>query len=223
MALTDGNEPNPQTSQAIRSRPALPLLALDRLSQLNAESGDATELAQLLAGAVNAAGALTLLGMAALTFEAGASLKSCFAWAVLVLMGIGALLRSYIRSTAAAFDRAPLNEAAKDLRAILLYAGFAWGAGTFLMLPPDASPVSALAFAVLPALAVALLLKDRDGPLAFLMPITAMSLAAAILRPWPDAGLVTALLLMLHSSIAAHIILRGRNRRAGLPPGLLLR
>jgi hypothetical protein len=223
MALTDGNEPSPQFSPSLPGRPALPLLALERLSELHAESGDTADLAQFLAGAVNAAAALTLLGMAALTFEAGASLKSCFSWALLVLMGIGALLRSYIRSTAAAFDRAPLDEAAKDLRAILLYAGFAWGAGAFLMLPSAASPLSGLSFAVLPPLGLALLLKDRDGPLAFLLPVTAMSLAAAVLRPWSDAGVVTALTLMLHSSIAAYVILRGRKRRAGLPPGLLLR
>ena len=45
----------------------------------------------------NAAAALTLLGMAALALDAGTTLKSCFAWAFLVLIGVAALLRSYIR------------------------------------------------------------------------------------------------------------------------------
>jgi hypothetical protein len=215
MALTDNNDPNTEIAQTI------PHAALDRLKLLDVESLEAAGLVRFLAGAVNAAGALILLGMAMLTFAAGASLKSCFIWALLVLVGIGALLYSYIRSTAA-FDRVPLNEAAQDLRAILLYAGFAWGAGAFLVLSPAAGPVTALAFAALPSLAVALLLADRDGPLAFVLPVTAMSLAATILQPWPNAGLDTALLLMLQSSIVARIILQGRRARRDLPAGLQL-
>ena len=201
----------------------MPLEALDRLPQLHAETADTAHLARFLAGAVNAAGALTLLGMAALAFEAGGTLKACFSWAILVLFGVGALLRSYIRSTAAAFDRAPLTEAAQDLRAILLYAGFAWGAGAFLVLSPEAGWMEVLPFAVLPSLAIALLLKDMEGPLAFLIPLTAMTVAAAVLRPWPDAGLDTALLLMLQSSIAGRVILQNRRSRETLPAGLLLR
>ena len=208
MALTDSNDFSPQPTQpaAGRSVPGLaplPLAALERLPQLHDESAGNSGLAQCLASAVYAAGSLTLLGMAALTFGAGTTLKSCFAWAFLVLIGVGALLRSYIRSTAAVFDRAPLTEAAQDLRAILLYAGFAWGAGAFLVLSPVAGPVATLAFAGLPSLAIALIFKDQGGPLAFVIPVTILSLTAAVLQPWPDAGLDTALLLMLQSSIAA--------------------
>lgn len=231
MALTDSNDPHPSkpevgkpaTGQSVPGLAPLPLAALDRLPLLHAESAGNTGLAQFLAGAVYAAGTLTLLGMAALTFGAGTTLKSCFAWAFLVLIGVGALLRSYIRSTAAVFDRAPLTEAAQDLRAILLYVGFAWGAGAFLVLSPVAGPVATLAFAGLPSLAIALILKDQGGPLAFVIPVTILSLTAAVLQPWPDAGLDTALLLMLQSSIVARIILSSRRPRAGLPAGLLLR
>ena len=201
----------------------MPLNALDRLPVLHAESFNAAGVVRFLGGAVHAAGALTLLGMAMLTFGAGSGLKACFTWALLVLVGIGALLYSYIRSTAAAFDRAPLDEAAQDLRAIVLYAGFAWGAGTFLVLSPVAGAVTVLSFAVLPSLAVALLLKDQSGPLAFVIPVTLMSLAAAIMRPWPNAGLDTALLLMLQSSIVARIVLQSRRPHGPLPAGLQLR
>jgi hypothetical protein len=226
MAITDSNDsqPSPQpVPQPVSGLAPLPLAALDRLPLLHDENAGNAELARFLAGAVHAAGALTLLGMAVLVFDAGTTLKSCFAWAFLVLIGVGALLRSYIRSTAAVFDRAPLNEAAQDMRAILLYAGFAWGAGAFLVLPPVAGPVATLAFAGLPSLALALVLRDQGGPLAFLIPVTILSLTAAVLQPWSDAGLDTALLLMLQSSIAARIILHNRHPRSGLPAGLLLR
>ena len=67
------------------------MAALERLPLLHDESADNKELARFLAGAVYAAGALTLLGMAVLAFDAGATLKSCFAWALLLAGGIAAL------------------------------------------------------------------------------------------------------------------------------------
>ena len=131
--------------------------------------------------------------------------------------------RLILRAIAATAKPAPLTEAAQDLRAILLYVGFAWGAGAFLVLPPVAGPVATLAFAALPSLALALILKDQGGPLAFVIPVTILSLTAAILQPWPDAALDTALLVMLQSSITARIILSNRRPRSNLPAGLLLR
>ena len=228
MAPTDSDPFNPQPPQpgaspSVPRLAPLPLAALERLPLLHDESADNKELARFLAGAVYAAGALTLLGMAVLAFDAGATLKSCFAWALLVVIGVGAMLRSYIRSTAAMFDRTPLTEAAQDFRAILLYAGFAWGAGAFLVLPPVAGPLAILVFAGLPSLGLALILKDQGGPLAFVIPVTILSLTAAILQPWADAGLDAALLLMLQGSIVVRILLQNRRPRGRLPAGLLLR
>ena len=56
--------------------------------------------------------------------------------------------------------------------------------GAFLVLPPDAGPVAMLLFASLPSLVLALLLKDRDGALAF----TAAGASSPPRRPcsgWP--------------------------------------
>jgi len=223
MALRDRSDSTPIEAMALEEVPVLPLAALNALPQLHGEATQAANLAAFLDATVNAAGALVLLAMAALTFFAGTALKPCFIWSVLVLLAICALLRSYIRSTAAAFDRVPMAEAAKDLRAILLYAGLAWGSGAFLVLSPATDPLSAVIFAALPSLTLSLLLKDREGALAFLAPVTAVSVAAAILQSWPDSGLAVALLLMLQSAIAAHALLRGRTARAGLPDGLALR
>jgi hypothetical protein len=220
MTPRDSRDLKPADAMAVDE---LPVAALNALPQLHGEATRTTSQAGFLDAAVNAAGALVLLAMATLTFAAGTALKPCFVWSVLVLLAVCALLRSYIRSTAAAFDRVPMAQAARELRAILLYAGLAWGAGAFLVLAPDTSPLAALLFAALPSLTLSLLLKDREGALAFLAPVTAVSIAAAILQSWPDNGLAVALLLLLQSAIAAHALLRGRQHGAGLPAGLALR
>jgi len=204
MALIDPQ----QSSQPFAGAGLPPLAALTRLHELHNETSETSQLALFLGGAVHAAGALTLMAMTVLTFAADTALQPCFAWAVLMLLAVGTLLRSYIRSTAAGFARMPLMDAAKDLRAILFYTGSAWGAGAFLVLSPAAGPALAVLFAVLPSLMLSLLLKDREGALVFIVPVTVISIAAAILRPWPDAGLDTALLLMLQSGIAAHVLMR---------------
>ena len=219
MALTDTHS-LPSTAGAA-PMPAPPSAALVRLADLHDEACESLGLGQFLGSAVHAAGALMLMGVALLSFAAAMPLQPCFAWALLVLLGVGALLRSYIRSTASAFERAPMREAAKDLRALLFYCGFAWGAGGLLVLSPQTGTPLALAFAGLPTLCLSLLVKDREGALAFLIPVTALSIASAIIRPWPDAGLSTALLLALESAIAGHIFLRGR-RRQQRPAGLAL-
>ena len=117
-------------------RPAA-LQALGRLTQIHAETSEAASLSRFLRAAVGASAVLTLMGCLAVTFAGGASLQLEFAWSLLVLAGIGAMLRTYIKSVAQSLDRAPLRESAKDLRAVMFYVGFAWGAGAFLLLGND--------------------------------------------------------------------------------------
>lgn len=228
VALTDGHD---SVSRALaagapsrRALPPLPLAALEQLSRLHAEQVETAQRMMFLRGTVNAALGLMLLGIAALAVGAGTSLALCFTWSLLMLLAIGALLSCHVRASAA--DRLSLEDAVKDLRAILLYAGFAWGTGALLVLPPDAGPLLAVPFIVLPSAAMALLLRDAGSTLAFLVVATAIGIAAAILRPWPDAGLDTALLLLLQSGIAAQTVLRGnrvKKRAEKMPAGLALR
>jgi hypothetical protein len=219
MALIDSHS-TPTPSLVPGRQFSAPSSALVRLRALHDEASEAIGLGRFLASAVHAGAALILMGMGLLSFAAGTALQPCFAWSVLVLLGVGALLKSYIRSTASAFDRAPMREAAKDLRALLFYCGFAWGAGALLVLSPVAATPLVLGFAGFPSLCLALLVRDREGSLAFLIPVTALTIAAALIRPWQGAGLDTALLLALQSAIAGHILLRGR--RGQQPAGLAL-
>jgi hypothetical protein len=195
---------------------------LARLPEIHAETGETAALARFLRSAVPASAALILCGALALILAGAAGLQQEFAWSLLVLVGVGAMLRSYIKSTAQAFDRTPLRESAKDLRAILFYAGFAWGAGAFLVLGNNPVPLTGLCFAVLPSVLLLPLIKDRAAALGFVAPVTILTSAAIILEPWGDAPMALALLLALEGSLMAGLALSGR-RRMVLPAGLSLR
>jgi hypothetical protein len=231
MALTDSSEslvpalpPAPQslTQPASRGLPASARSALGRLPEIHAEAGETATLARFLRSAVPASASLILCGALALVLAGAAGLQQEFAWSLLVLIGVGAMLRSYIKSTAQAFDRAPLRESAKDLRAIFFYAGFAWGAGAFLLLGNNPVPLTGLCFAVLPSVFLLPLVKDRAAALGFVAPVTILTSAAIILEPWGDAPMALALLLALEGSLMAALALSGR-RRMVLPAGLSLR
>ena len=132
-----------------------------------------------------------------------------------MLGGIGAVLVSHLRTVAVFKDMAG---SAADLRAILLYLGAAWGLGAFLTLAPQAPLL--VAFAVIPTLTLALLLRDAPAILAFAAPATLLSLAAIGLRTpnW------TAAALLLGAQAAIALFLAYRRHRGGFtPPGLALR
>jgi hypothetical protein len=218
MALTDSNTCLPARAPL----PAASRSALARLPQLHAETSEAASLVRFLRSAVMAGAALTLLAALALFFAGGAGLQPEFAWSLLVLIGVGAMLRSYIKSTAQAFERAPLRESARDLRAILFYMGFAWGAGAFLLLGNNPVPLMGLCFAVLPSVVLLPLLRDRAAALNFILPVTALSAVAILVGPWGSAPLALAMLLVVEGCLAGGLFLSG-GRQAGLPAGLSLR
>jgi hypothetical protein len=134
---------------------------------------------------------------------------------VLVLGGICAVLVSHLRTVAVFKDMAG---SAADMRAILLYLGVAWGAGAFLALTPQALPIAA--FAVVPTLALALLLRDRPAILAFGAPVTALAATALWLRTG-DTG--AAALLLAAQGLIALFLLRKYGRTGTAPAGLALR
>jgi len=202
MALVDSQNFDFANSPAVETGGLSPLTrqALDRLAEIHAERVKMHQAGELIARGAHVAGALTFCAMVVLAFGAGTSLGPCFTWAMLMLVGIAALLRTQLRANV--LEAEPMAEAASDLSLILIYCGFAWGAGAGMVLSPASAPAAALLFAAAPSLVLSLLLKERNAVLAFLVPATAMTIAAAILRPWPDAGLTTALLLLVQSLVA---------------------
>ena len=199
MALTEWNatEPAFDPARGIAARtslPAVPHDALGRLPGLYREQARDLALAKFLARSPLACVALMLAGAAALLLS-GASLKAGFGWSVLILIGISAIIRNHVRGAARTLRRVPLAEAAGDLRLLLLYGGMAWASGAYLLMPDLPNPVLAFGFAVIPALALSLILKDAKGCMAFTAPVCLGVAGAAILGAWPqDLWLATVIL-----------------------------
>ena len=181
MALADSNLSAPLFDPPPRD---VPYAALARLPRLQDEAGRNLATAALLSRSPQACVLLMLLGAAAL-LTGGGTLKADFAWAALVLIGVVAMTRNYIRGFARSLRRVPLAEAASDLRALLLYTGAAWGIGAFLVMPDLPAPALAFGFATLPCLGLALILKDVPATLAFTVPVTVAVAGAALLGAWP--------------------------------------
>jgi hypothetical protein len=202
-----------------RPLPVLPMAALDRLVHLHVETSEASRLTLFLRSSVHVASLFMLMGTCVL-FLGGASFVQNFSWAVLILLGVAALLYSHIRNMAAAFDRAPASEAARNLRLILFYMGLAWGAGAFLAVPAAFPAYQAIPFAVLPVFLLAFMLNDAAGLVAFLVPAVSWTVYAAFARSWPEAPLDAVLIPLLQIGLFLATLLR---RRAHFPPGLALR
>lgn len=217
MALPEFKPAFPEITQAVLPAAItapLPHAALQRLPQLHEESRLAMRRAGLLSRAVPAAGSLLAMGSIVALFGGG-ELGPVFFWSLLVLGGIVAILVSHLRTAAVFKDMAG---SAADLRAILLYLGAAWGLGAFLALAP--MPALLVAFAAIPVLALALLLRDGPAILAFAAPATLFTLAALLLRS--QSWRAAAILLLTQAAIAAFLFHR-RQRDGFTPPGFVLR
>ena len=188
MARTDKKASDtafdPEMGVAALHRAPATLQALAQLSRLHNEANRNFSLSQFLGRSPQACVTLMVAGAAMLVLADG-SLKAQFAWAVLVLIGIIAMTRNFIRGFARSLRRVPLEEAASDLRVLLLYTGAAWGSGAFLILPTQPSAALTFTFAVAPALVLALILKDQKGAAAFTLPAALITAGAALLGAWP--------------------------------------
>ena len=136
-----------------------------------------------------------------------------------------------LRTSRAPFQRPSLKSFARDVSAILLYAGFAWGAGAFLVLASDAGIFPTVLFAAAHSLAMAGSRIGFQKPLGYPSRIGGFDLAVGATevvsvlidvfdrfefpfgRPWDHANLRVAVADAV-SAAAGRINLRN--------PGLLL-
>jgi len=199
------------------SRPSLAQLAL-----LHDEARETALLANLLGRTAYAAGALAVAALATVILARGTMLiAEPAAWLTLVLIGVGAMTRNYARAIRQPFERGILREFAYDLNAIAVYAGFAWGAGAFLALGPETSPLVLTVFAVsIPAFMTATL-RTREISLAFLAPVAGLCAFAALLRPLPEGPLAAAFVLIAAACVGGAIFWIERRENT-LPTGAAL-
>src|SRR5690242_8940126 len=115
---------------------------LAKLAALHAEAEETARLANLLGRTGYVAGTIAVSSAIASVMLSEIALPATLAWLALSLAGAAVLLIAYARTMRAPFERAALLSFREDLKAVLLYAGFAWGAGGWLLLPYDASAAS---------------------------------------------------------------------------------
>ena len=193
-----------------------------KLAHLHAEAEETARLANLLGRSLYAAIALPALALLTLALVNSAQLARPLIWCGFVAAAAVAMLRAYFQTIGRPFERAALRSFAADMSAILMFAGFAWGAGAFLALPAGSGVASAILFAAVPGIAVAALLREREAVFLFLAPIATLTSFASVLRPFADGPLSAALILIACGLIAGAAALRARrgagfNRPAMLP------
>lgn len=201
MALTDPNSGGlafePARLAKAQRDSAFPAGALSRLAELHDEAEKTLELSQMLDRSPQGSLALMLLGGTFLleaTLQGGAALAPAFVWSLWILSGIVAMTVIFIRNFARHPAHQPLDMAVWELRKFLLFTGFAWGLGAFLVMPDQPSLGLILAFGVLPGWVMRLIL--RNGALAFSAPAALLTASACLLRPWPQ-GPVAATVIAL--------------------------
>ena len=213
---------NAQPSETVAT--PSPQDSLVRLASLHVEASETARLANLLGRSLHVSIALPVLAAATVVLAANA-LENSLAWAALVGIATVAILRIYMRTLHQPFERAVLKAFAGDLDACLLYAGTAWGAGALLVLPPFASGATALAFAIVPSLAVAAILRETRPTTFFLAPVAALSSLACVMRPFDDAALAALLVLLACGVFAGALQWHERASEkqgvGGLPAGVL--
>jgi hypothetical protein len=192
-----------------------------KLALLHAEAEETARLANLLGRSLYAAIALPLLGVLTVALAGGTGLARPLVWCAFVAAAAIAMLRAYFHTIGQPFERVALKSFAKDMSAILLYAGFAWGAGAFLALPAGINMAAVILFAAAPGIAVAALLREREAVFLFLAPVATLASFASVLRPFAGGALAAGLILIACAAVAAAIVLRDRRGGDFVRPAML--
>jgi hypothetical protein len=206
-SLQDKQAPAPEFSEARTDN------GLAKLAALHREAEETARLANLLGRSAGIAVAIAGGSASAALLISSLSNTATLVWLFLLLAGAAALLVAYARTIRAPFERAALVSFREDLKAVLLYAGFAWGAGAWLMLPYDVGSAATVAFAAVPVGAIAALSRDRDAAFLFGVPVTALVSFASVLRPFSDAGLDAGLILIACGAIGVAVVSAPSLRR----------
>ncbi len=189
--------------------------SLAKLKSLHAEAEETARLANLLGRSLYVGIALPVLGILTLGLSIDMSPAPQLVWCGFVAAVAGAMLLSYRHAMKRPFERPALKDFAKDLSAILLFAGFAWGSGAFLALPTGTIGIAAIAFVAVPSILVAYLFRDREALFLFLGPAAALTVTASLTKPFAGGAWLAAAVLTTSAAIAGAAMLY--QRMAGSP------
>ena len=193
---------------------------LTRLKAVHDEAEETSGLANLLGRTLYVALLLPLFLLAEVTFSRAPWMHAgsfCF----LVLLATGVLVHTHTKAMCAPFDRETLKAFSANLDAILLYAGFAWGAGAFLILPATTDPAFTAFFSGCTVAAIAMIVRTREAVLMFAAPVGLLTALAALLRPlerpFVSAALAIAASVLVVGSVALSSWMKQRVAEAVMP------
>ena len=187
-ASTPSRRPKQQRKPAPASRTS----HLTTLAALYDEAAQTSALANLL-GRTSWLGAAFIVGAGGAFLAAHGSVRDLplivpsLVWLVFALAGAAALLRLYRHAIRSPFERAALTAFESDLRAVLLYAGCAWGAGAFF-LGIDANLLVVLGYSTGMAIATEVILRRPQVAMYFALPATVLPAIAVAFGPEGIAG-----------------------------------
>ena len=217
MAAFARTAPQIAPSEPIREE-RQPANAIAKLALLHAEAEETARLANLLGRSLYAAIALPVLAFLTLGFADGISVTRAFVWLAFVAVGSLAVLRCYAHTIGQPFQRPALKAFATEMSPILLYAGFAWGAGAFLALPAGTAMFAAILFVAVPTIAIAALLREREAAYLFLAPSALLASFASVLTPFAGGAFTAGSILLASGALTVAMVFsqRGRDGRPAM-------
>jgi hypothetical protein len=161
---------------------------LARLALLHDEAAETAHLANLLGRTPLAAGALGLAALVTLlaTLRTVPSAPLTL-WLAALAISVAVTARVYGLAIVAPFDRDVLKGYARNLSAILTFAGTVWGAGIALALPDSAGIAASILYIATASAAIAAVLRTRDMSFSFLVPAAVVGALCVLMRSFDGA------------------------------------
>ena len=212
--------PMPATREALTLAPSEKQNPVVKLAALHVEGRETARLANLLGRSAYLVLALPALSLAALA-ASGLSdgLVRPLVWTAFIAVATTAIVVAYRRAIGRPFERNALKSFSQDLSAILLFAGFAWGAGAFLVMPVHMATGAMAVFVAAGGVSVGLLLREQEMVFRFLAPAAVLASLACVVRPSAGGALDLAMVLTVSAAIGGVSMLaeRIRDRASEMP------
>jgi hypothetical protein len=223
MAVT---APNPQIeSEKPATDFSLPtrLETIAKLAELHDEAEETLHEARLVAGMPYVGLMLPVLAVATVLAGGGSDLLTSGLWLAFVAIAAAAVVTAYLDTAWRPFAPERLHSFTEKTDGLLLFAGFAWGTGAFLVLPAGTGWELSVLFVAVPSLTVVYALNRREAAFLFLIPVAALAAFASVLVPFAAAALGTAAVLTVAVAVAAVAAMRdfrgvGVSGKAAMPP-----
>lgn len=170
--------------------------SLVALTALHEETEENARLAALLTGSNRLAVVLGCLSLPTAFLFGQNGMSHAVLWLALVFIAAVTMFFAHRLTVAPAVFGERMRAFGRELGGILLFNGFSWGSGAFLLSAQNASIVTALSVIVMAALTLIFFLRECEAIFAFLLPCVALVAFASILHPMAEGTLGAGLALV---------------------------